>query len=313
MLDFRARDESDFGQDALTFVLGAAGGFAIGMLLSGRGRAQGVRQLGGTLRDRAGELRDRARNVASRLRPARLRRETPEQDELTRLEDAVLDAFLSDEVMSERGVDVGAISRGIVELSGAVWTEEEARHAVRLAQRVPGVDTVVNRLDVEDDGHRHARWPLRDDDAARGETEWNGRNIGMGRRRRGRETDPARPDDSQHIREVALEDADQDEFEWSGYAASNARMGERPEVQDGRDRLEGYSEGDLDNEDPVGPHTYGGEARDARGPDLNTQARVGQGPKPGEELRLEAADVPVKPHGSNEHGRGGEGMSGQGR
>jgi osmotically-inducible protein OsmY len=309
---YRERDTNDFGEDAVTFALGAAGGFAIGMLLSGRGRTQGVRQIGGALRDRAGSLRERARDVASRLRPARLRRAVPEQDELTRLEDAVLDAFLADEVLSERGVDVGGISRGIIELSGTVWTEEEARHAVRLAQRVPGVDTVVNRLDVQDDGHRHDRWPLHDDDAARAEREWSGRNIGMGSRRVSRGRDPDRPDDSQHIKEVSLKDADEEEFEWAGYAA-NPVKGERPE--DSRGQGPDYSEDELDNQEPTGPHTYGGEAREARigGQEFNTQARVGEGPKPGVELRLEAADVPVKPHGSYEHGRGGEGMSGQGR
>lgn len=305
MWDFRERGHPDRGQDALTFVLGAAGGFAVGMLLSGRARPERVRELGGT-------LRDRARDVASRFRPARLRRAVGEQGELQALEDAVLDAFLADDVLGERGIDVGAISRGIIELSGAVWTEEEAQRAVAAARRVPGVDTVVNRLDVEDDGHRHGRWPLKDDEAAQREARWTGLRSGMGRRRQGRETDPETSDDSQHQHERALEKADRDEFEWAGYAA-RPKMGERPEVQEGPGRVD-YSEGELDNQEPTGSHTRATPQepdQDVR--NLRTTARVGEGPKPGEELRLEAADVPVKPHGSYEHGRGGEGTSGEHR
>lgn len=307
MWDIRDRDETDLRQDTLTFVLGAAGGFAVGMLLSGRGRTQGA----GMLRERAGGLRERARSVAARLRPQRLRRALPERNALEALEDSVLDAFLRDDVLSERGIDVGAISQGIVELSGSVWTEEESRRAVSLAQRVPGVDTVVNRLDVEDDQRIHDRGPLHDDESARAEREWTGRNIGMGRSRKSRDQNPPRPDDSQHIREVSLEDADQDEFEWAGFAA-NARMGERPEVQDGKGRVHGYSEGDLDNQEPTGPHTYGGTAREPHieGQQFNTASRVGDGLKPGEELRLEAADLPVKPHGKQGTATGEDGGRG---
>ncbi|HEX2191190.1 MAG TPA: BON domain-containing protein, partial [Longimicrobiaceae bacterium] len=236
------------------------------------------------------------------------RRAEREQDELSRLEDAVLDAFLADETLGERGIDVGAISRGIIELSGSVYTGDEADRAVRVAQRVAGVETVVNRLDVEDDGRRHGRYPLRDDDAARRETRWTGLGGGMGRRRQGRETDPDRPDDSQHNREVALEHTDRSEFELeTGH--SRPRNAERPEVQ--RGKPEGYREDQLDNQDPVGPHTYGGVPRPPRGPDRNPASRVGEGPKPGTELRLESADVPVKPHGEDPGAGGAEGEGGQ--
>ncbi|MEW5931164.1 MAG: BON domain-containing protein [Gemmatimonadota bacterium] len=335
MWEIRERhDEGDLRQDALTFVLGAAGGFALGLLLSGRvkpaasrareragqrvgelrgrageqirGRAEELRGRADGLRSRAGTLRTRAAGVAAAFRPGRLRRAVRDQDELTRLEDAVLDAFLADEVLGERGIDVGAISRGIIELSGSVYTDDEADRAVRLAQRVDGVDTVVNRLDVDDDGHRRGRSPLRDDDAARRETEWTGLNIGMGRRRQGRETDPDRSDDSRHIQEVSLEHTDRSEFELeTGH--SRPRNAERGEVQAGKPA--NFREDQLDNQDPVGPHTYGGVPRPPTGPEVNSQARVGEGPKPGTELRLEAADVPVKPHGHNPGagGAGGEG------
>jgi osmotically-inducible protein OsmY len=332
MWEIRERhDEGDLRQDALTFVLGAAGGFALGLLLSGRvkpaasrareragqkvgelrgrageqlrGRAEELRGRADGFRNRAGTLRTRAAGVAAAFRPGRLRRAVRDQDEVTRLEDAVLDAFLADEVLGERGIDVGAISRGIIELSGSVYTDDEADRAVRLAQRVDGVDTVVNRLDVEDDGHLRGRFPLRDDDAARRETEWTGLNVGMGRRRQGRDTDPDRSDDSRHIQEVSLEHTDRSEFELeTGH--SRPRNAERPEVQDGKPSK--YREDQLDNQDPVGPHTSSAVPRPPTGPDVNSQARVGEGPKPGTELRLEAADLPVKPHGHNP-GAGGAG------
>ena len=344
MWEIRERhDEGDLRQEALTFVMGAAGGFALGLLLSGRvkpaasrareragqrvgelrgraeenlrGRAESLRGRAENLRGRAGEIRTsvetirtRAAGVAAAFRPGRLRRAVRDQDELTRLEDAVLDAFLADEVLGERGIDVGAISRGIIELSGSVYTEDEADRAVRLAQRVAGVDTVVNRLDVEDDGHRHDRFPLRDDDAARRDTEWTGLNVGMGRRRQGRDTDPDRPDDSRHIQEVSLEHTDRSEFEMeTGH--SRPRNAERGEVQAGKPA--NFREDELDNHDPVGPHTYGGVPRPPTGPDTNPGARVGEGPKPGTELRLEAADLPVKPHGDNPRAGGASGEGGE--
>ncbi|HEX2094219.1 MAG TPA: BON domain-containing protein [Longimicrobiaceae bacterium] len=315
MWEFRERHESDAGTEALSFLLGAAGGFAIGMLLSGRMQpaartasagAGRVRALGGNLRARADTLRERARTVASRLRPARLRRPAVERTELSELEDAVLDAFLADEVLSERGIDVGAISRGIIELSGSVYTEEEADRAVSVARRVPGVETVVNRMEVESQMRRTSRTRDRGDEdqpRAPGGAEWTGLQSGMGRRRQGRETDPPRSDDAQHIREVSLEITDRSEFEQLGYAA-RPRNAERPEDSRGNGP-EGYSEDELDNQEPVGPHTYGGIPREPTGPDLNPGSRVGEGLKPGTELRLERADVPVKPHGEGFRGRQG--------
>ncbi|HEU0077232.1 MAG TPA: BON domain-containing protein [Longimicrobiaceae bacterium] len=328
MWEIRERhDEGDLRQDALTFVLGAAGGFALGLLLSGRvkpaasrareragqkvgelrGRADDLRIRAVDLRTRAETIRTRAAGVAAAFRPGRLRRATRDQDELTRLEDAVLDAFLADDVLGERGIDVGAISRGIIELSGSVFTEDEADRAVRLAQRVAGVDTVVNRLDVDDDGHRRGPIPLRDEDAARRETEWTGLNSGMGRRRQGRQTDPDRSDDSRHIQEVSLEHTDRSEFELeTGH--SRPLGAERSEVQDGKPSK--FREDELDNQDPTGPHTRAAP-RAPTGPDVNSQSRVGEGPKPGTELRLEAADVPVTPHGDSPRAGGASGEGGE--
>jgi osmotically-inducible protein OsmY len=287
MWQFLDRDEDHSGQDALVFALGAAGGFALGMLLSGRMRAAGQVKAWG------GETLRRARGVAARIRPMRLRRLPGEMGELTGLEDAVIEAFLDDDVLGERGIDVGAISRGIIELSGAVRTAEEAERAVRLARRVAGVDTVVNRMEV-DDGRRRRGGPRDYGDAADATrmSEWQGRTSGMGRRRQGAETEPDRSDDSRRFRERALEQADRAQYETEGWAAF-PRGGERPEPRD-PSREVNYREDELDNQDPYDKHA---ESLDAQPQRLNTRARVGEGPKPGTELRLEAADVPVKPHG----------------
>ncbi len=245
MWDFRERGGPDHGRDALSFLLGAAGGFALGMLLAGRAPGARARALAGSLRDRAGDLRDRAQGVAARLRPRRSSRPAGERGEFAGLEDAVLDVFLADEILGERGIDVGAVGDGIIELSGAVWTVDEADRAVSVASGVDGVETVVNRIDVDADGRRH--WPLRSEASAGPERSWTGMGSGMGRRRQGAATDPDRPDDSQHIREAAIEDADRAEFALEGYAAY-PRMARRPEVE--RSGPSGYAEDELDNQDP---------------------------------------------------------------
>ncbi|MGH7625617.1 MAG: BON domain-containing protein [Gemmatimonadaceae bacterium] len=64
------------------------------------------------------------------------------------LEEHVLDALEEDPVLSERAIDIGAIRDGIIELSGFVSTPEEADLATRVVERVAGVESVVNRLEV---------------------------------------------------------------------------------------------------------------------------------------------------------------------
>jgi hypothetical protein len=286
---FQEHDEMDAGQNALIFAMGAAGGLALGMALSRRAAPQQAgRRLGS-------ELRERARTVTRNLRPARLRRMAVEQDELTTLEDAVLDSFLADDLLSERGIDVGAISRGIVELSGSVWTAAESERAVRVASGVEGVRTVVNRLTVEDETRGRAR-------GGEGESGENAllrgtaRTGGMGRRRQGRETDPDRTDDSQHRSERALEGADRDQWSNEDLAHTSAKETERPGVSQTPWRRQ-YREDELDNQDPREGHAD--LTLDAPPEALHSDARVGAGLKPGEELALEKADVPVKPHGAN--------------
>ncbi|HET8654822.1 MAG TPA: BON domain-containing protein [Longimicrobiaceae bacterium] len=285
-------EEPGFGKDALAFAVGALGGLAVGMIVSRRPIPERAERLGN-------ELRDRARTVSRRLRPARLRRMTIEQDELTRMEDAVLDAFLADDVLSERGIDVGGISAGIVELSGSVRTEAEAEHAVATASAVPGVKTVVNRMATEEAARRPPatqRRLGREEGGVDALQHTGPLGSGMGRRRQSRATDPDRPDDSRRMTDEALDHADREQWQEAGYAHSNSVDSARPTVQD--PYRAHFPQDELDNQDPHGKH--GTHTLDEPPQDLNPSRRVGQGLKSGEHLILENADVPLKPHGGME-------------
>lgn len=272
---FRESDEGHWEKDLMTFTLGTFGGLALGVLVSrALPRDIGIPE----------ELKERARSVARRLRPARLRRLAVDQAELDRLEGRVLDAFLADSVLSERGVDIGAISHGIIEISGAVWSEEEAERAVALANGIPGVRTVVNRMEIEDLGRQRGfRRPLDEDELEGTFVHQEARVGGMGRRRQGRETDPDRPDDSQYRREDALAAADRNQWSDEDFAPRASRTNERPEAQ----RAGGprFDEDELDNQDPHGKHAE--RTLDSPPEELNSSARVGRGLEPGTELRLE--------------------------
>lgn len=288
------QQDDDSGRNALTFALGALGGLAIGVLLTRRDVIEQVPRLGAELRDRVRDAGDHARTAARSLRPARLRRLAGEQAELTELEDRVLEAFLGDETLGERGIDVGAISPGIIELSGSVGSESEAHHAVDVASGIPGVRTVVNRMEIEEEAERLDRASREaSSDPSQRENRWTGRMVGMNRRRQGRETDPDRPDDSQIQETEALRRADRDQWVEEGLAWDSPQAGEAPEVQRA-DRTR-YDEDELGNQDPHGKHAE--RTLDEQPQALNPEARVGEGLKTGTHLKLEQAEVPGKPHG----------------
>ncbi|CAA9374444.1 MAG: hypothetical protein AVDCRST_MAG89-4873, partial [uncultured Gemmatimonadetes bacterium] len=102
---------------------------------------------------------------------------------------------------------------------------------------------------------------------------------------------PDRPDDSQTILGGALEEADRDQFADEGYG-SRPLNAERSEVQQPVNRTN-FSEDELDNQDPHGKHAA--VTLDSAPQQLNAQGQVGEGLKPGVELALEQADLPVKP------------------
>jgi hypothetical protein len=286
--------EETGGNRGLMYALGTIGGLALGALvLRGLGLQEAVEREAPE-QEQEPPQRQRTQPRAE-FRAVGVRRAPRDQHALMALEDAVLDAFLNDARLRDCGIDVGAISRGIVELSGSVWTREEAQRAMSVAHGVEGVDTVVNRMEIEAERERlHPRDDFDDEGLKMSGAEWTGNQSGMGRRRQGSDTDPARPDDSQFQREEALEQADRAQFADEGHYGW-PRVGERDEVQEAN--RTNFSEDELDNQSPFGKHAIPqGDPTEGPPQAMNSESRVGEGLKPGTELALEAADLPVKPH-----------------
>ncbi len=136
------------------------------------------------------------------------RRGTDRQQEgaLARLEEDVVELLRNDERIAGQPIEVAALARGIVELSGVVETEEDSERAMAVAQRAPGVRTVLNRLDVLEESERaeDARRRPGGPGTPKADTHWTGMGVGMGRRRQSRETDPSRRDDHADLVQEAL-------------------------------------------------------------------------------------------------------------
>jgi hypothetical protein len=129
-------------------------------------------------------------------RRRRIRADAP-VGHLAELEEAAVEALRSDDLAGRRAIDVAAVGDGIVELSGVVEEQDEARRAVDIAQRVEGVHTVINRLSVGTVERQLIRTRRRYEtgDPALTEPHWYGMRVGMGRRRQSAATDPDRSDD----------------------------------------------------------------------------------------------------------------------
>src|ERR1700687_2336473 len=119
------------------------------------------------------------------------------------LEERVLEAFRNDPTLSERAVDIGSVEDGIIELTGWVNSEEEAHQAVVVARGVPGVETVVNRLVIrtDEDLFDDAAHRYEDGDPAFTERHWEGQQVGTGRRRQGNSTEIDRHADPRNVLE----------------------------------------------------------------------------------------------------------------
>jgi hypothetical protein len=135
------------------------------------------------------------------------------------LEDRVLTAFTNDPVLCERAIDIGAVSAGTIELTGAVYTDVEYQHATVVTRGVPGVDTVVNRLSIRDDEASEDRSAQRYaiGDPRYTESQWENERVGTGRPRQGtsqdigRHADPKLPLESRALDEAeAIRDAADD-------------------------------------------------------------------------------------------------------
>jgi hypothetical protein len=159
---------------------GAVLGLAAGLVVADR--FGGFSSLTSKLRDRVGRLRDYDDDEADS--------EIDEDDEA--LEERVLEAFRNDPILSERAIDIGAIGDGIIELTGWVHEPDEAPHAVTITRGVPGVETVVNRLDVRVTGSDVAGEIDDDPSAPLPGGRWEGQQVGTGRRRQGNSSEADR-------------------------------------------------------------------------------------------------------------------------
>ncbi|HUF52087.1 MAG TPA: BON domain-containing protein [Longimicrobiales bacterium] len=81
-----------------------------------------------------------------RLTRARARREAP--SELDAFELAAVDRLRRDAVTGRSPIEVAALAPGLVELTGTVPTHDVGQRAARLLHALPGVHTVINRLDT---------------------------------------------------------------------------------------------------------------------------------------------------------------------
>ena len=64
------------------------------------------------------------------------------------LESRVLDALVDDDVLRDRAIDIAAVGKGVIELTGAVRSLDEAARAASLARQVSGVSMVLNRVAI---------------------------------------------------------------------------------------------------------------------------------------------------------------------
>jgi hypothetical protein len=162
------------------------------------------------------------------------------------LEERVLEAFRNDPTLSERAVDIGSVEDGIIELTGVVNSDDEAHQAVVVARGVPGVDTVVNRLVIRSDEELfdNAAHHYEDGDPPFTERHWEGQQVGTGRRRQGNSTEIDRHADPRNI----LEDRSLSED-----SAFLAAAEEIPETAERRTKAKKSTRGGRTDGSPIAP------------------------------------------------------------
>src|SRR5262245_14104148 len=181
MSPLRYRDDDSQASGLLYLAAGAVLGLAAGLVVADR--FGGFSALTSRLRDRVARYRDEELDEDEAD-------EFDDDDEA--LEERVLEAFRNDPTLSERAIDIGAIGDGIIELTGWVHEPDEATHAVTITRGVPGVETVVNRLDVRIAGSEE---PLEIEDEPSRPLQggrWEGQQVGTGRRRQGNSSESDR-------------------------------------------------------------------------------------------------------------------------
>jgi hypothetical protein len=181
MSPLRYRDDDSQSSGLLYLAAGAVLGLAAGLVVADR--FGGFSSITAKLRDRVSRRRE--------LDDEDTDTEIDADDEA--LEERVLEAFRNDPILAERAVDIGAIGDGIIELTGWVHEPDEATHAVTITRGVPGVETVVNRLDVRMAGAEEPIEEIDDDPSAPlPGGRWEGQQVGTGRRRQGNSSEPDR-------------------------------------------------------------------------------------------------------------------------
>lgn len=258
MAHLRFRDDDDSSRGLLYLAVGAIAGLAAGMVIAERfGGLAGVTD---RVRARFQKLERDVRARTDELFEEDMEEEyaaLPEEE----LEVRVLEAFRNDPLLSERALDIGAVSADTIELSGWVHTPDEADYAVTLARGVPGVVTVVNRIDVRTEEAEREELA---DEYSNGETAnggfWEGQQVGTGRRRQGtsdefdRHADPRpRLEDKWLDTEQALAAAAEDvEFSTGNRRPPKTRRsGHRDQTGGSPNAPSGVPKGDHVN-DPVG-------------------------------------------------------------
>ncbi len=208
---YAEEDEESSSRSALYIAIGAAAGFAAGVLMAER--FGGFKGLTDRIKDSfgGGSEEDEEEFDYEGLDDDEFdpdfdeETETPEAslDGVEELEERVLEAFRNDPILSERAVDIGALEDGIIELTGSVNSDEESRQAMVVARGVPGVETVVNRLVIgtEEELFDEASHRYEEGDPAFTERHWEGQQVGTGRRRQGNSTEVDRHADPRNVLE----------------------------------------------------------------------------------------------------------------
>jgi hypothetical protein len=193
-------EEESSPRNAIYIAIGAAAGFAAGVLMAER--FGGFKGLTDRIKDTFGGGTEGAEEEEFDYEGLDEDEFDPDFDDdldtpkaslngAEELEERVLEAYKNDPTLSERAIDIGAVEDGIIELTGWVNSEDEAHQAVVVARGVPGVSTVVNRLAIRtdevlfDDAAHH----YEDGDPQFTERHWDGQQIGTGRRRQGNSED----------------------------------------------------------------------------------------------------------------------------
>jgi hypothetical protein len=226
MSPFRYRDEPPYiyaededessSPSALYIAIGAAAGFAAGVLMAERfggfkGLTERIKDTFGAGAGGAGEEEedfdyegldddefDPDFDDDGEIEPSKASLNGAEE-----LEERVLEAFRNDPILSERAIDIGAVEDGIIELTGWVNSDDESHQAVVIARGVPAVETVVNRLAIRTDEalFDDAAHKYEDGEPPFTERHWEGQQVGTGRRRQGNSTEIDRHADPRNILE----------------------------------------------------------------------------------------------------------------